>query len=276
LLVLAIALVTACRSNPAPTPAPAPTAQGPIDRELCASFVSSSKDRCGAEQQLAVDWCVALGRLAEAASCVPQSRRAFECAARTSSRCQGAACCSAPLPCADAFVAFDHCAKGYCGGHPGNPDCDWAFRGFASPISFLSPVQPPPAVVPAPYEPDAAFVALLNAGIRKIDDTHYEVKASLVEHVLEDPLLITRTVRIVPNLKNNQQEGFKFYAIRLGSVWTRIGFMNGDTLRAINGFELTSAEKTLDAYKALREAKSLELELMRRGRPVTLWITITK
>ena len=234
--------------------------------------MASSQGRCGADQQAALDWCVTLGRLAEVASCMPQSRRAFECTARTSSRCEGTACCSKPPECADSYVAFDHCARGYCGGHSANPDCGWIGRGEAPTLSFLSP--PPPAP-PAPADPDDSFAALLDAGIRMIDDTHYVIKSSLVDQVLLNPMAIAKSARIVPAMKNGQPEGFKLYAIRVGSLWARIGLANGDTLRTINGFALDSADKALEVYTKLREATSFELELVRRGAPLTLWITIT-
>ncbi|MBA3452457.1 MAG: general secretion pathway protein GspC, partial [Deltaproteobacteria bacterium] len=39
-------------------------------------------------------------------------------------------------------------------------------------------------------------------------------------------------------------------------------------------FELTSADKALEVYTKLREATSLEMEVTRRGKPVTLKYTI--
>ena len=50
--------------------------------------------------------------------------------------------------------------------------------------------------------------------------------------------------------------------------------VNGDTLQSINGFELTSADKALEVYTKLREATSLEVNVTRRGKPVTLKYTI--
>ena len=74
--------------------------------------------------------------------------------------------------------------------------------------------------------------------------------------------------------KSTKPEGFKLYAIRPTSAFAKLGLTNGDTLTSINGFELNSADRALEVYTKLREATSLELEVTRRGKPVTLKYTI--
>ncbi|MEZ4368301.1 MAG: PDZ domain-containing protein, partial [Kofleriaceae bacterium] len=64
------------------------------------------------------------------------------------------------------------------------------------------------------------------------------------------------------------------YAIKPSSAFAKLGFSNGDTLHAINGFELTSMDKALEMYTKLREANALQVEVTRRGKPVTLNYTI--
>jgi hypothetical protein len=297
-LTLVIASVAACKASPTPAPAtaasPASTtatatgagagAPGLIDRERCKSLVSASRAQCFADQQAALDWCMALGRLAEVGPCVPQAARAFECAARTSARCEGAACCSGNRECDDVNIAFSNCARGYCGTHLFNPDCRWFEVTETSSISFalpkrpstptasLDPVNPTDPADPADLE---GLDAALSAGIRRIDDTHYEVKTSLIEKVLLNPMVAVKGARVVPAMKDGKPEGFKLYAIRPGSLYYRIGLANGDTVQSINGHRLDSVDKTLEVYTQLRDAKRLELGLVRRGKPLTLTITIT-
>jgi len=78
----------------------------------------------------------------------------------------------------------------------------------------------------------------------------------------------------LPAVKNGKPDGFKLYAIRPSSAFAKLGLTNGDTLQSINGFELTSADKALEVYTKLREATSLEVEITRRGKPVTLKYSI--
>ena len=114
----------------------------------------------------------------------------------------------------------------------------------------------------------------IDSGIKKIDDTTYEIDKGLVEKVLVNPMAVAKGARVVPAMKNGKPEGFKLYAIRPTSVYAKLGLTNGDTLTSINGFELTSADKALEVYTKLREATSLELDVTRRGKPVTLKYTI--
>ena len=108
----------------------------------------------------------------------------------------------------------------------------------------------------------------IDNGIKKIDDNNYEIDKSLVDKVLANPMAVAKGARVVPAVKNGKPDGFKLYAIRPSSVYSKLGLANGDTLQSINGFELTSADKALEVYTKLREATSLEVEVTRRGKPV--------
>jgi general secretion pathway protein C len=87
-------------------------------------------------------------------------------------------------------------------------------------------------------------------------------------------MALAKGARVVPAVKNGQPDGFKLYAIRPSSVYAKLGLTNGDTLQAINGFQLTSADKALEVYTKLREATQLEVEITRRGKPMTLKYSI--
>ena len=141
----------------------------------------------------------------------------------------------------------------------------------------------PVAAVPTPPAPETdvdprtardELLAAVDAGVRKLDDNNYEVDRALVEKVLVNPTAMSRGARIVPSVKNGQPNGFKMYAIRPTSVYSKIGLMSGDTLHAVNGFELTSMDKALEVYTKVRESSSLSISITRRGKPVTLNYTI--
>ena len=89
-------------------------------------------------------------------------------------------------------------------------------------------------------------------------------------------MAVAKLARVVPAMKDGKPQGFKLYAVRPGSFYARLGLANGDTITAINGFDLTSAEKGLEVYTKLRNATALELDLIRRGKPGKLQITIIK
>ena len=142
-------------------------------------------------------------------------------------------------------------------------------------------VTPPPTPVASttpttPISSDGTddLQASIDNGIKKIDDSTYEIDKKLVDQVLANPMAVAKGARVVPAVKNGKPDGFKLYAIRPSSVYAKLGLTNGDTIQSINGFELTTADKALEVYTKLREATSLEMEVTRRGKPVTLKYTI--
>ena len=114
----------------------------------------------------------------------------------------------------------------------------------------------------------------LLAGIVKKTDTTYEVPKDVVDALLANPMAMAKGVRVVPAVKDGKPSGFKLYAIRPSSLPAHLGFANGDTVRKINGTELTSADKALEVYTKLRDAKKLTVEIERRGAAMTFTYTI--
>jgi len=149
-------------------------------------------------------------------------------------------------------------------------------------ISLLGGAAPPPATTtvaaaeppPDDGKPKDDLLAAVDAGVKKIDETTYEIDRSLVDKVLANPTAVARGARVVPSVKNGQPNGFKLYAIRPSSVYAKIGLMNGDTIHAVNGFELTSLDKGLEVYTKVKESTSLSVSVTRRGKPLNLSYSI--
>lgn len=133
---------------------------------------------------------------------------------------------------------------------------------------------PPPVAVAETAPPPAEEGELDLNGIKKVDDNTFEIDKSLVEKALANPMALAKGARVVPAVKNGKPDGFKLYAIKPNSVFAKMGLQNGDTLEAVNGFELTSADKALEVYTKVRDATQLEVEITRRGKPTTIKYTI--
>jgi len=166
------------------------------------------------------------------------------------------------------------------GAYEVKPGPRWAHCAAATPSSPGTPApQPapqPPSGGPGPAAPAIDVDAELDAGLRKIDDTHYEMKRSLLDKVMSDPMTFMQGVRVVPSMKNGQPNGFKLFAVRPSSSFARIGLLNGDTVQTLNGISLSEPDKALGVYASLRDAQRLVIGLERRGVPMTVTITIAK
>jgi general secretion pathway protein C len=139
---------------------------------------------------------------------------------------------------------------------------------------FGSEADTPPgafeAEATAITEPAAISERELDDGIAAAGARKFAIERSLVERVLDQRPEVTRPARAVLHQENGQVLGVKLYGIRRNGLLGKLGLQNGDMLRSINGYDLTSPDSALDAYAKLRNASHLSLALVRRGQPLTV------
>ena len=114
---------------------------------------------------------------------------------------------------------------------------------------------------PAPAGGGDALSAEMDRGIKKTGEHTYELQRSTLESVLGNMNLLSRSARIVPEIKDGKAAGFRPFA--------KIGMQNGDVIASINGLEITSPEKALEVYAKLKSASHLSLGLERNGQKIT-------
>jgi hypothetical protein len=155
----------------------------------------------------------------------------------------------------------------------------------------VTPPPPPPAPPPSyssygSYGSPSSAAALLDplaapppppppiAGITKVDDENFILDRKEVDKWLADPIEISKGARVVPSSKDGRPNGFKFYAIRPSSLYAQLGLQNGDTIHAVNGYDLSSPDKALEVYSHLRSATSLDVAITRRAKEYVLHYSI--
>ena len=112
--------------------------------------------------------------------------------------------------------------------------------------------------------------AEMESGITKVSDTEFRVARSLLDKVLQNQAELMRTARVIPHEENGRVVGVKLYGIRRNSLLGRLGVQNGDMLRTINGYDMSSPDSALEAYARLQSANQLTLSVVRRGQPTTV------
>jgi len=110
----------------------------------------------------------------------------------------------------------------------------------------------------------------MAAKIHKVSDTDYNIERSLLDQVLENSSQLMRSARIVPEREGGKTVGIRLFGIRKGTLLGSIGMKNGDRLESINGFAMGDPQKALEAYGRLRTASKLNVQVNRKGKPVTL------
>jgi general secretion pathway protein C len=92
----------------------------------------------------------------------------------------------------------------------------------------------------------------------------------LVGKVLANQGSLMKTARVIPHEEDGRVVGVKLYGIRRNSLLGRLGVRNGDMLRTINGFSMTSPDTALEAYSRLRSADKLTLAVKRQNKEMTI------
>jgi general secretion pathway protein C len=150
--------------------------------------------------------------------------------------------------------------------------------------ALLFRVQPPPGAAPAPAPAASAEPTPpptsgrgpstvppdIAAKIQKISDSEFHVDRSVVDKILENQADLMRSARIVPEQKDGKVVGVRLFGIRPDTLLGTLGLQNGDRLETINGFNMASPEKALEAYARLRTANNLNVKVTRRGAPLSI------
>jgi general secretion pathway protein C len=133
-----------------------------------------------------------------------------------------------------------------------------------------APPPPPPGAAPPPApDKDNQLAVDMAKGITKLSEHKYELQRGTLESVLGNMALLSRSARIVPEMKDGKAAGFRLFAVRPDGPFAMIGMQNGDIISSINGLEITSPEKALEVYAKLKSASHLSLGMERNGTKVT-------
>jgi len=127
-----------------------------------------------------------------------------------------------------------------------------------------------PAAAPAAAGGPGALDPAIAKGIQKISATEFNVDRGVVDKILENQADLMKQARIVPEQENGKMVGIRLFGVRPETLLGVLGMENGDRLQTINGFDMTSPEKALEAYARLRTADQLVVQVNRKGSNMNL------
>jgi general secretion pathway protein C len=110
----------------------------------------------------------------------------------------------------------------------------------------------------------------IKKGIQKVGPSEFNVDRGVVDKILENQAELMRQARIVPEQENGKVVGIRLYGVRPDTLLGTLGMENGDRLEKINGFDMASPEKALEAYARLRTSDHLTVSVNRRGQPMNI------
>jgi general secretion pathway protein C len=107
-------------------------------------------------------------------------------------------------------------------------------------------------------------------GVRKTGERSYEIERATFESALSNLNVVSRTARIVPEIRNGKAVGFRLYSVRPDGALGRVGLQNGDVISSVNGRDLTTVASSVEIYGELKSADHLSVGLERGGRKMTI------
>ncbi|MFH2044336.1 MAG: type II secretion system protein N [Pseudomonadota bacterium] len=110
----------------------------------------------------------------------------------------------------------------------------------------------------------------LPSYVNKLDKGEYVIDQKLVESALENPGRFLSNIRLIPNMKNNRQEGFLLRDIKKGEIQDNLGLKNEDIILRVNNFDITNPENALKAFTALKGTNRVRLDIIRSGKRTTM------
>lgn len=139
-------------------------------------------------------------------------------------------------------------------------------------------MAPKVASAPAPATPAPTATgkggkkvpAEIASKITKVSENEFSVERSVVDQILENQSELMKSARIVPEKQGDKVVGIRLFGIRPDSLLGTLGLQNGDRLQTINGFDMASPEKALEAYARLRTADHLTVTVNRRGKDTNI------
>ncbi|MFM8316338.1 MAG: PDZ domain-containing protein, partial [Deltaproteobacteria bacterium] len=110
----------------------------------------------------------------------------------------------------------------------------------------------------------------VTEGINKVGENNYAVKQNYLETQLKDINNVLQTAKAVPYTVDNKMKGFLIQSIDPDSPFASLGLSQGDVLVSANDVVFDNLGKGVEAFQILRNAKRIDLKILRGGQQIPL------
>ncbi len=105
---------------------------------------------------------------------------------------------------------------------------------------------------------------------KTIGSKSISLKRERIDEAVNDLGNLMKQVRIRPHYKDGQSDGLTLSGIRSNSIFSEMGFRNGDVIVGVDGKDIESVDDALSLYENLQSAENVQVQLRRRGRLQTI------
>lgn len=100
---------------------------------------------------------------------------------------------------------------------------------------------------------------------RKTGENQWVISQEAVLDALNDMGSVLTAARMTPVVRDGAIEGFLVTEIKPRGIMDAIGLKNGDILKRVNGYEMTSPERAVQVLTALKGQTSFKIDIVRGG-----------
>ena len=111
-------------------------------------------------------------------------------------------------------------------------------------------------------------------GSKTLGSKSISLKRERIDEAVNNLGNLMKQVRIRPHYKDGQSDGLTLSGIRSGSIFSEMGFRNGDVIVGVDGKDIESVDDALSLYENLQSAENVQVQLRRRGRLQTIDYTV--
>ncbi len=106
--------------------------------------------------------------------------------------------------------------------------------------------------------------------VRKLSDGRFLVDQREVASNTENLGQILTQARALPYMEQGKTVGFRLSEIVPGSIYEKIGLINGDVVQRVNSQDVDEPAKFFQMYQGLKDEKRISIDLLRNGQRQTL------
>ena len=118
-------------------------------------------------------------------------------------------------------------------------------------------------IVNVPSKPGAG-------GVQKVSDGRYVVDQRAIASSAENMGQVLTQARALPYLEQGKTVGFRISEIVPGSIYEKIGLVNGDVVQRVNSQDVDDPGKFFQLYQGLKDEKRISIDLLRNGQRQSL------
>jgi general secretion pathway protein C len=112
--------------------------------------------------------------------------------------------------------------------------------------------------------------AVPGSGVRKVGEGRFMVDQREIASSTENLNQVLTQARALPYMEAGKTVGFRISEIVPGSIYEKIGLVNGDVVQRVNSQDVDDPGKFFQLYQGLKDEKRISIDLLRNGQRQSL------